>query len=177
MMVHKVFTISDFEDEEAFLREQHRNGLELTRFTGLSCYHFKKCEPKDVVYRLDYCGAENGEKEEYIRMFRDYGWEYLFDRFGWSYFRKEASEDEDVEIFSDNASRLTLVEKVIKTRMLPILFLFLCCVIPQLTSSFCYFGIGLKIFWLAIFGIYLYLIVHCGRRFQRLKKKYENRGA
>ena len=79
--IHKVFTISDFEKEENFLREQHRQGYELTSYTGLTCYRFKKCEPKDVVYRLDYCGAEAGEKAEYIQMFQDYGWEYLFDRF------------------------------------------------------------------------------------------------
>ena len=174
--MHRIFTISDFEQEEEFLREQHRNGLELVSYTGLTCYHFKRCEPKDVVYRLDYCGADTCDKAEYIQMFRDYGWEYLFDRFGWSYFRKEVMEDEDTEIFSDNASRLALVEKVIKTRMLPILLLFFACVLPQLFGSISFFPTGLTVFWLVIFGIYLYLLIHCGRGFLRLKKKYETGG-
>ena len=174
--IHKVFTISDYEKEEDFLREQHRNGYELTRYTGMSCYHFKKCEPKEVVYRLDYCGAEVTDKEAYIQMFRDYGWEYLFDRFGWSYFRKEVVEGEDVEIFSDNQSRLALAEKVFKTRMLPILVLFLCIVVPQFSNSVFQFGIGLQIFWLVIFAIYVYIIIHCGLGLLRLKKKYEAGG-
>jgi hypothetical protein len=106
-------------------------------------------------------------------MFRDYGWEYLFDRFGWSYFRKEVTEGEDVEIFSDNQSRVNLVEKVMKTRMLPILVLFLCIVLPQFSNSVFQFGVGLQIFWLAIFAIYVYLIIHCGLGLLRLKKKYE----
>ena len=170
--IHKAFTISDFEKEEDFLREQHRNGYELTSYTGLTCYRFKKCEPKDVVYRLDYFGAENGDKETYIQMFRDYGWEYLFERFGWSYFRKEVKEGEDVEIFSDNQSRLNLVEKVIKTRMLPILVLFLCCILPQLTNSFLRFDTGWMIAWLVLFAVYAGLLTHCGLGFLRLKKKY-----
>ena len=171
--IHKAFTISDFEKEEDFLREQHRNGYELTSYTGLTCYRFKKCEPKDVVYRLDYFGAENGDKETYIQMFRDYGWEYLFDRFGWSYFRKEVKEGEDVEIFSDNQSRLNLVEKVIKTRMLPILIMFLCCMVPQVPNVLFRFELGLKIFWFVLFGLYIYLVIHCGLGLLRLKRKYE----
>lgn len=171
--LHKLFTISDFEKEENFLREQHRQGYELTSFTGLSCYRFKKCEPKDVVYRLDYCGADVTDKEAYIQMFRDYGWEYLFDRFGWSYFRKEVVEGEDVEIFSDNQSRLSLVEKVFKTRMLPILVMFLCCLVPQVSNVLFHFGLGLKIFWFALFALYMYLIIHCGLGLLELKKKYE----
>lgn len=171
--IHRFFTISDFEKEEDFLRDQHRNGYALETFTGLSCYRFQKCEPKDVVYRLDYCGAEKGDKEEYIRMFQDYGWEYLFDRFGWSYFRKENTGDEDAEIFSDNSSRLALVEKVFKTRMLPILILFFFCVLPQLFNSIPYYH-GFLALWVACFAIYLYIIIHCGLGFLRLKKKYQS---
>lgn len=170
--LHKFFTISDFEKEEDFLREQHRQGYELTSFTGLSCYRFKQCEPKDVVYRLDYCGADVSDKEAYIQIFQDYGWEYLFDRFGWSYFRKEAVDGEDVEIFSDNQSRLGLVEKVFKTRMLPILVMFLCCILPQLTNSFFRFNTGWMIAWLVLFAVYVGLITYCGLGFLRLKKKY-----
>lgn len=171
--LHKYFTISDFEKEEDFLREQHRQGYELTSFTGLSCYRFKQCEPKDVVYRLDYCGADVSDKEAYIQMFQDYGWEYLFDRFGWSYFRKEVTEGEDVEIFSDNQSRLNLVEKVFKTRMLPILIMFLCCLVPQVPNVLFRFELGLKIFWFVLFGLYIYLVIHCGLGLLRLKRKYE----
>ena len=170
--IHRFFTISDFEQEEDFLREQHQNGLELASYSGLTCYHFKRCEPKDVVYRLDYCGANHENKEVYIQMFRDYGWEYLFDRFGWSYFRKEVTEGEDMEIFSDNQSRLALVEKVFKTRMLPFLVLFLCCILPQLTNSFLRFDTGWMIAWLVLFAVYAGLLTHCGLGFLRLKKKY-----
>ena len=130
--IHRFFTISDFEQEEDFLREQHQNGLELASYSGLTCYHFKRCEPKDVVYRLDYCGANHENKEVYIQMFRDYGWEYLFDRFGWSYFRKEVGEDGVAEeIFCDDESRLQMMNRVIKGRMIPLLVLFFAILLPQ----------------------------------------------
>ena len=173
--IHKVFTIADFEKEEDFLREQSKRGYELVDYTGLTCYRFKKCEPKDVVYRLDYCGAEVTDKEAYIQMFRDYGWEYLFDRFGWSYFRKEVADGEDVEIFSDNTSRLGLVQKVLKTRMLPILIMVLCCLVPQVPNVLLHFGLGLKIFWFALFALCIYLVIRCGFGLMELKKKYGSR--
>ena len=44
---------------------------------GLSMYHFKKCEPKDVIYQLDYNEDSVSQKEDYVRLFEDCGWEYL----------------------------------------------------------------------------------------------------
>ena len=78
-----------------------------------------------------------------------------------------------MEIFSDNQSRLNLVEKVIKTRMLPILIMFLCCMVPQVPNVLFRFELGLKIFWFVLFGLYIYLVIHCGLGLLRLKRKYE----
>ena len=55
-----------------------------------------------------------------------------------SYFRKPLSETESVkdsEIFSDNESRVGVIDHVIKTRLLPVLIIFLCCVLPNLLKS------------------------------------------
>lgn len=168
------FTLSDYEQEEIFLREQHNRGYELVRFALPGFYYFKKCEPRDVVYRLDYPNNKGVAKGEYLRFFQDYGWEYLFDVNGWSYFRKDAADGEDVEIFSDNASRVALVEKVFKTRMLPILVIFLLCVVPQFSMSISNVRAGFFTIWAVLFLIYVYLIVHCGLGLFRLKQKYSD---
>lgn len=168
------FTISDYEQEEEFLREQHNQGYELVRFVLPGFYYFKKCEPKNVVYRLDYPNNKGVAKGEYLRFFQDYGWEYLFDVSGWSYFRKDAGDGEDMELFSDNASRVALAEKVFKTRMLPILVIFLLCVVPQFFMSISNIRTGFFTFWAVFFLIYVYLIVHCGLGLLRLKQKYSD---
>lgn len=86
----RFFTIADYEEEEIWLREQHKNGLRFVKMTPPGLFIFEECPPEDVIYRLDY---KNGsQNKDYIQMFSDYGWEYLDECVGWMYFRKPASE-------------------------------------------------------------------------------------
>jgi hypothetical protein len=66
------------------------------------------------VYRLDFAGKKSKDKQAYISMFAEYGWEYLQDVNGYSYFRKNADgiSDEDTEIFSDSESHLDMIKKL-----------------------------------------------------------------
>ncbi len=176
------WTITDYEKEEQFLRDQHREGWSLRRYLLLGFYLFDRCEPRDMVYRLDFDQAAKWEKTEYLKMYRDYGWEYLFEVNGFSYFRKpsDGAEDEDIEIFSDNESRLEMVRRIFRRRMVPLLCIFLCGVIPQLfIQSFLWTKDGyvaskvLTITYLILFVMYIYLFVYCGIGIRRLKQKYE----
>ena len=134
-IMFRFWTITDYEEEEEFLRQQHREGWMFRKYWIPGFYFFDKCSPEDVVYRLDFDQAAKGEKAAYLQMYRDYGWEYLLDVNGFSYFRKSAKdleENGDTEIFSDNESRLEMVKRIFRRRMLPLLAIFLCCVVPQL---------------------------------------------
>lgn len=129
----RFFTIPEWKKEENYLREQHKNGWEFINVTFIGLYHFKKCEPQDVIYQLDYNPESITQKDEYIQMFRDCGWEYLQNFFGYSYFRKPASEmDGAEEIFCDDASRLDMMKRVFKQRMTPLLCIFFLVIIPQI---------------------------------------------
>lgn len=129
----KFFTIPEWKKEEIYLREQHKNGWEFVKVDFIGLYHFKKCDPKDVIYQLDYNPESVKQKKEYIQIFRDCGWEYLQNYVGYSYFRKAASEmDGEEEIFCDDASRLDVMKQVFKQRMLPLLCIFLLIIIPQI---------------------------------------------
>ena len=104
----RFFTIADFEEEEKWLREQHNRGWKLTN-AAIFLYTFERCAPEDVIYRLDYKNGD--ENEDYLQLFRDYGWEYFDQNAGWLYFRKPAAEVEteaDGEIFSDGLSRVEI---------------------------------------------------------------------
>lgn len=129
----RAFSVPEWKKEENYLRERHKNGWEFVAVNFIGLYHFKKCEPRDVIYQLDCNPESDTQKEEYIQMFRDCGWEYLQDYVGYSYFRKAASEmDTEEEIFCDDASRLDMMKRVFMQRVIPLLCIFFCIIIPQL---------------------------------------------
>ena len=130
----KFFSIPEWKKEENYLREQHKNGWEFVAVNGFCRYRFKRCEPKDVVYQLDYNPDSLAKQNEYIQMFSDCGWEYLQNYMGYSYFRKAASEMDGTEekIFCDDASRLDMMKRVFRGRMTPLLINFFLIIIPQI---------------------------------------------
>lgn len=174
-MFIRFFTIADFEEEEIWLREQHKKGLKLEKMIIPCFYFFEECEPEDVVYRLDFKNSE--ADPEYTQMFSDYGWEYAGKCVGWIYFRKPASEMEtetEEEIFSDSESKVSMLEKVIMRRMLPILIIFLCCCLPNLLRAvYDDRSVGNAVFFMVMTVLYVYIISHCSFKLLKLKKKYE----
>lgn len=128
---YKYFSIFNYEAEQEYLREQHKKGWKFVKVTGLGMYHFTECEPEDVIYQLDYNKEGIGHKEEYVKMFSDCGWEYIQDYAGYSYFRKPVAEMEnDESIFCDESSRLAMMERVYKGRLLPLLAILICALLP-----------------------------------------------
>ncbi len=161
----RFFTIADFEEEEIWLRKQHLAGWKFVTMHIPCFYVFESCEPADVIYRLDY--RHNEQTDDYLAMLRDFGWEYCGNCLGWLYFRKPADQaetEEDLELFSDNQSRVNQVRKIILTRLLPVEGIFLCCVIPNFIrfNSSGSTGTGsmfFSVFFSVMFFLYLFLII------------------
>lgn len=172
----RFFTIADYEEEEIWLREQHKNGWKLVKTVVPCFYIFESCAPEDVVYRLDF--KNNTEDRDYLQIFEDYGWEYFNSCMGWLYFRKPVSDtdtEQDSEIFSDDASRADMIEQIVKTRMLPLLVIFFACVLPNFFRSIeggYPIANVFTILFTVLLLLYLYLFVHCGSKLRKLKKKY-----
>lgn len=121
----RLFSVMQWKEKQEFLRWQHKNGWKLTGMANFGRYYFEKCKPEDVVYQIDYNPEGIAHKAEYVQMFSDCGWEYLQDYNGYSYFRKPASKmNGDEEIFCDDASRLDLIKRVFRGRLLPYIPLF-----------------------------------------------------
>lgn len=172
------FTIADYEEEEIWLRKQHQQGLRFVKMVPPCFYVFEECTPEDVVYRLDY--KNSSASSDYKQMFQDYGWEYVGDCVGWLYFRKCSSEiqqENDGEIFSDVQSKADMIQHVLKTRMIPLLLIFFCCLIPNWVRSFSGSLGKADYFLMALFSalvvLYLFLIIHCGRKLVKLRGKYK----
>lgn len=168
----KFFSIWGYEKEQEYLRTMHKNGWKLVKITGIGVYHFEKCEPQDVIYQLDYNKEGLEHKEEYVKMFEDCGWEYLQDFVGYSYFRKPASETAgSEEIFCDDSSRLQMMDRVFNGRVLPLVILFSCVLIPCLireVNAEEYVNVALLA---AVIILYLWIFIHFAIQYSRFKKK------
>ncbi len=172
----RFFTIADFEEEEIWLREQHKAGWKLVGITPPCLYTFESCEPQDVIYRLDFKNSE--QTDEYMQMLKDFGWEYFGHCVGWLYFRKaaeDAASEGEGELFSDSASKAEMVSHILRTRWVPLMIIFFCCIIPNLLNAVSGRLSGASGFFGVIFGvmfvIYVYLIVHCGIKLKRMKDR------
>lgn len=121
----RYFTITEYDKEQQYLSRRHKEGWKFTSVTGIGQYHFEKCEPEEVVYQLDYNQEGNINQQEYTRMFEDCGWEYITTYVGYAYFRKPVAEmKEEEEIFFDDSSKLEMMQRIFKGRMIPMFITF-----------------------------------------------------
>ncbi|MCI5951416.1 MAG: DUF2812 domain-containing protein [Anaerostipes sp.] len=172
------FSISEYEKEEEYLSKQHGMGWKLTGITFPGFYHFTKCQPEEVRYQLDYNQEGISNKDEYVKMFQDCGWEYLMDFVGYSYFRKSCAQmsDKDEGIFCDEESKLDMLIRVAKGRMLPLVIIFFCIIIPQIIFQFVSeggFHRPVLISYIVLFIVYIGIFLHFGMEYWKLKKKIE----
>lgn len=91
--------------EEAWLSRMARLGWHLESVAPFCFYRFVAGEKADYTYRLDY-RVNRKDKEYYLRLFQDAGWEHVAEMSGWHYFRKKVVEGEYGEIFSDIESKV-----------------------------------------------------------------------
>ncbi len=167
----KYFTIFKYEEEQNYLRQMHKSGWKFTRVSGLGTFHFEKCEPEDVIYQLDYNKEGLEHRDEYIRMFKDCGWEYLQEFAGFTYFRKSAGEtDGDEKIFCDEDSRAEMLERVYRGRLIPLFIIFFTCIAPQIYFQlFVFDNPVFGAIFVAISILYLAVIIAFIRQFKELK--------
>lgn len=177
----KLFTLFEYEEEEAFLEEQHKNGWKVTGFKLPGFYKFEKCQAEDMIYRIDFTNENGANNSEYRQMFADNGWEFLWSVNGFSIFRKErasASEGNN-EIFTDNESKLQMLQKIQQRKLLPLITIFLCAVVPNfiraIDGEFGSSTINMifTIFFSVMFVFYTYVFVKSLAKIKKLKEKLQ----
>jgi hypothetical protein len=101
------------EKEEEWLTEMAARGLHLDGFDFPTLYRFRQGKPAECVYRLDYPLVKKKERESYLQLFADAGWEHVGDMGGWVYFRKQVQPGDPMEIFTDVESKAQKYYRVI----------------------------------------------------------------
>ena len=136
-IVYRIFTIADYDREALYFREMHAKGWKLRKVSYSILlfavkYTFEKCQPEQVSYQLDFYPMKTSERTSYLQLFKDCGWEHITDFNSFSYFRKAHSEiesDAEFEIYNDATGKLDMVHRILRLRVLPVLF-FLSMLIP-----------------------------------------------
>ena len=167
----RYFSIFNHEQEEEYLRSCHKEGWAFVKVTGIGMYHFAACVPADVVYQLDYNPEGSANKDEYVQMYADCGWEYVQEYAGYSYFRKAVVEmDGEEEIFCDDDSRLAMLDRVYKGRLLPVLVIFCACLLPQFILNAANGRYLLSGVFGGVLAVYVAFFAYCAVHYYRKKK-------
>lgn len=174
--VFKFITVDNFEKEEQFLRDMSLEGWHFTHYEGLN-YYFEKGTPKDFYYRIDYHSPNEGDKEDYLQLFEDSGWTTVFSYpifdGEWCYFKKEAKENENLEIFTDSDSKIELFQKIRSKwgyfgLILTVLFLPLFLFVFSLDRPFDLLLFSVSLGTIVI--LYSKMVLNLTRKIQQLKK-------
>lgn len=167
----KFFTIADYVEEQQWLEKKHQDGWKLVGVVTPCFFIFEEHVSEKMIYQLDFKNEQ--VTEDYIQLYQDYGWEFCGSCIGWNYFRKLKSEKMEIgdkEIFSDAESKIHMIDKIFKTRMIPVLCLFCAFSILQFYKIYRMEDLWISISWFLIFCAYLYVMVRCSLKLRTLKK-------
>lgn len=111
-VVHKFYTIGQYEKEEKWLNEMSAKGMQLTD-VGFCRYCFEKGMPGEYIYRLELLDhlPQHPESASYISFVEETGIEYVGSMIRWVYFRKKA-QDGSFELYSDTESKLNHYKRI-----------------------------------------------------------------
>ncbi|MGM9662128.1 MAG: DUF2812 domain-containing protein [Oscillospiraceae bacterium] len=111
-VIHKVYWLWQFEDEEQWLNEMSAKGLHLTD-VGLFRYVFEEGTPGAYQYRLEMLDhwPNHPESRKYIAFLEETGAEHVGSLKNWVYFRKRG-EDGPFDLYSDIDSRIRHLQRI-----------------------------------------------------------------
>lgn len=112
-IIRKLFWVWDFEKEEKWLNEMAAKGLCLVS-VGFCRYEFEDCVPGEYNIRLELLknSPKHPESQGYIEFIEETGAEHIGTFNKWIYLRKK-TVDGTFELFSDNASRIRHLKRII----------------------------------------------------------------
>jgi hypothetical protein len=93
--------------EETWLEQMSLQGLHLKQAHVGAQYDFVEGVPQKYVYRMDFRDSmKQKDKEVYLQLFTESGWEYLGEMNGWQYFRRQSQPNAAQELFTDSDSKI-----------------------------------------------------------------------
>lgn len=149
--VKRYFDLAEFEEEQAFLTSRHAAGWRLISIKG-NKYTFERCKNEAVSYQLDFNPNEQ-QKDEYIQLFSDFGWNFIVERDGRFYFSKSTSllNENENELFSDRETKAVMCQKILKRKLqqiipLSVVTILVSCVMGLILFKYRFFPLAITAF-------------------------------
>lgn len=101
--IFKLFWAHEDEQQEAWLRSKAQQGLHLVKVSPFCFWTFRRGEPADIVYRVDFPNASHDAG--FRQLMEDAGWALAAQTVGWHYWRTQAVKGKAPALFTDNASK------------------------------------------------------------------------
>jgi hypothetical protein len=162
------------EAEEAWLEKMSQKGYHLISIGPPCFYKFTVGESRNYTYRLDYQNFYKKDKQEYLQLFQDAGWEHIGEMSAWQYFRKEAKAGEVNEIFTDVESKAAKYKRVL-VYVAFFYIIMMVVLVGQISrdSPYPWWGIihGIRIFLLVILLFFSYAIIRLAIRIKQLTRR------
>lgn len=165
----KCFWAWQDEQEEAWLSKMASEGYHLDKPVFPCVYRFHVGEPAQIVYRLDYPVLKNKDRQSYLQLFEDAGWDYVGNMTGWVYFRKEVKQGEQIEIYSDVDSKIQKYQRLV-TYLVIFLPIFVVFAPDPGNDYFGALGAVLSGLFLGLILLWAFAIIKLWRRIVELKK-------
>jgi hypothetical protein len=102
--IFKLFWADQDEQQEAWLRAMAQQGLHLVKVNPFCFWTFRRGEPADTVYRVDFPNASRDPA--FRQLMQDAGWTLAATTVGWHYWRTQAVGGKAPELFSDTTSKI-----------------------------------------------------------------------
>ncbi len=162
--------------EEKWLEEMSASGWHLAALKGIAAYRFEAGSPKQYNYRLDFQEIGKQQRDDYLALFTDAGWEHLGEKSGWNYFRKPQATDQPAEIFTDTSSKIAKYKRVLTTQVMMFAIYFaLWMVLPKDTGLWFDLVIpGLFVLLLAIIAVGYFKIAQRIKELEQTQLAIEN---
>jgi hypothetical protein len=153
--------------EEVWLSEMAEKGYHLEDIIFPCVYQFRRAEPAKFVYCLDYQSLKMKDRESYLQLFDDAGWEHVGKMGGWEYFRKAYKNGSVPDIYSDAESKVGKYQRILTYLVifLPILIVLMPDSIDRYGSSFPV----IEALFIVLILAYSYAIIQLARRIKQLK--------
>ena len=159
------------ERETAWLEQMSRGGWHLEAY-AFGWYRFRRGEPRDCLYRLDFDPYAGKRWDEYLGIFRDAGWDHVLRWGSWHYFRAERGKAFSDEIYTDRESRIVkyrrLLAIVVLTMLVPATVLWPAW--NNLTGEAGVFFVVLQVIRIMILGVGILAAVRLLSLIGRLRK-------
>lgn len=116
---YRLFNIFQYDQEEQFLNDMHQQGYAFVKYVAPYTYYFEAVTPATVTYKLEYKNIVE-DKDTYLQLMADYGWEYIDTYLDYFYLRQSGQQTVPT-FYSDHESALNHLNRIMRNRFIPIL--------------------------------------------------------